>query len=205
MTLLSRVTFQVSRACHGASLLSGVLALAACGSDGPRADDPQARASALSTCRHDLLEPDLEVEPLAGPGVDPATGSLRPAPNGGAYVVSATYGVPRPGADGAPVSPRYAQLFAAIETQLSRETGLLALQLGTSASCGSGRTLAVWKSEEQMYAFVTSPAHLAAMAAARDILMPGYAVTHWEAHATEQISMEEAVRRLGRADDDRAP
>ena len=57
-----------------------------------------------------------------------------------------------------------------------------------------------------MYAFVTSPAHLDAMAAARDILMPGYAVTHWQARTPEQVSMSEAVRQLALAErGDQAP
>ena len=205
MTLLSRVTLHGRSAGLVLSLLCA-LVLFACGPESPRGVDTEPRASVLATCRHDQLEPDLEAAPLVGPSVDPATQHLRPLAAGGAFVVSATYGVPRPDADGAPVSSRYLRLFAAVEAQLARETGLLALQLATSSACGSGRTLAVWKSEEDMYAFVTSPAHLDAMAAARDILMPGYAVTHWQARTPEQVSMSEAVRQLALAErGDQAP
>ena len=197
MPRLSRPIFHVLALRSYASIVCASVVLSACAGESSGRDEAPTRESRLSACRHDLQEPDLEAAPLAGPGVDPTTGRLRPPPHG-AYVVSATYGVPRPSSDGAPVSSRYVQLFAAIEAQLARETGLMALQLGTSAACGSGRTLAVWESEEQMYAFVTSPAHREAMAAAREVLLPGYAVTHWETRSAAEISMEEAVRQLGR-------
>jgi heme-degrading monooxygenase HmoA len=73
----------------------------------------------------------------------------------------------------------------------------LALQLASSAGCASGRTLAVWSSEDAMYEFVTSPAHAAAMAAADEVLLPGFRVTHWEESSAERISFTEGVRRMG--------
>ena len=110
-------------------------------------------------------------------------------------MVSSTYGAPKPGPDGAPTQ-RYLELFSAIEEQLQKEPGLVAMKLASSDSCGSGRTLAVWKSEEEMYDFVTSAAHLAAMQDADEVLKPGYGVTHWSATSLEQTSWQEAVRRV---------
>jgi heme-degrading monooxygenase HmoA len=129
--------------------------------------------------------------------VDPATGSVRVV-EGQHYVVSSTYGVPKPTSDGKLVSDRYLALFGAVAEQLEREPGLIALQLGQSNACGSGRTLAIWRSEEEMYDFVTSRAHLDAMTAADEILQPGYAVTHWDATSATQFSMQEAVRQLAK-------
>jgi hypothetical protein len=71
------------------------------------------------------------------------------------------------------------------------------MRLGTSEGCGSGRTMAVWNSEEEMYAFVTSDAHTAAMKAVGQVLKPGYAVTHWSASSADRINWQEAVKQLG--------
>jgi hypothetical protein len=132
------------------------------------------------------------------PRFDPESGKLR-VESGETYTVSSTYGTPKPGADGKPVMDRYYALFGAIQTQLESQPGLLALWLSQSPACGSGRTLALWKSEELMYDFVFSPPHLAAMNAVEDVLQPGYAVTHWEASMAEQVTFDEAVRQLAKA------
>ena len=73
---------------------------------------------------------------------------------------------------------------------------MLALQLGNSPSCNSGRTLAVWESEEVMYKFVMSAPHLEAMSTANELLKPGYAVTHWTARKQDDISLEAASEHL---------
>ncbi|WP_437806967.1 antibiotic biosynthesis monooxygenase family protein [Sorangium sp. So ce1078] len=144
-------------------------------------------------CTGGVLEADLQAEPLSGPGVDPATGKLRPPPEGSSYTVSATYGIPRPGDA---VMEKYVQYFGAIQAQLASQPGLLALQLGQAPSCGSGRTLAVWSSAEAMYEFVMSDAHLAAMDAVNELVQPNYAVTHWETASADEMTLEEGVRRI---------
>ncbi|WP_438037825.1 antibiotic biosynthesis monooxygenase family protein [Sorangium sp. So ce128] len=162
---------------------------AGCGSDsGAKAAD-----APLPECTGGVLEADLEMDTLSGPGVDPATGKLRPPPEGSSYAVSATYGVTRPGDA---VMERYVPIFEAIHAQLASQPGLLAIQLGGSPSCGSGRTLAVWASTEAMYEFVMSPAHLAGVDAADELLEPGYVVTHWETAEIEGITVEDSVRRI---------
>jgi hypothetical protein len=67
------------------------------------------------------------------------------------------------------------------------------MSLGASEPCGSGPTLALWRSEEEMYDFGTSPAHVAALGAVIEILQPGYAVTHWDATSAAQLRFAEAV------------
>ena len=173
------------------AIATTTLMFCACGDD--TGTDSKTNPS-TARCTAGVLESDLAVDPLMGPGVD-SGGKLKLEP-GGQYVVSSTYGVPVPGADGARVSDRYLQLFGAVQAQLEKQPGLLAMSLGTSDACGSGRTLALWRSEEEMYDFVTSPAHMAAMKAASEILQPGYEVTHWDATTAESVTFSEAVRHL---------
>ncbi len=173
-----------------------LLGLASVGCDG---DEKTSSSDPASGCAHDLLEGDLELADPIGPAVDPKSGKVVLSP-GQPVIVSSTYGVPKPGPNGAPFSDRYKQIFVGIEQQLAGQPGLLALQLGNSKRCASGRTLAVWRSEEEMYDFVTSRAHLDAMREANDLLQPGYAVTHWEASQSEQLTMSEAIRQLAKVE-----
>jgi len=177
------------------ALLVYVAASSACAAD----KDGQTQVAVQALCRASTLEPDLDALALTGPGVNPDTGELD-LPSGTSYVVSSTYGVPKPGEDGAGVSARYLTLFDGVSKQLAKQPGLVAMQLSSSETCGSGRTLAIWASEEMMYDFVTSQAHLAAMSAAPEILQPGYAVTHWTATSADQATFVEAVRHLGEQD-----
>lgn len=91
---------------------------------------------------------------------------------------------------------RWDSLFRDIELALSVAPGLVAVTFGSSERCGSGRTLAVWSSEDVMYEFVGSKAHLAAMAAADEVLQPGFEVTHWAGTDPAKMDVNEAVRRL---------
>ncbi|WP_437313456.1 antibiotic biosynthesis monooxygenase family protein [Sorangium sp. So ce385] len=181
------------------ALAAAVLAalLVGCGSDtGAKPSDAPSDAPPAG-CTGGVLEADLEADPLSGPGVDPATGELQPPPEGSSYTVSATYGIPRPGDA---VMEKYVQYFGAIQAQLASQPGLVAIQLAQSPSCGSGRTLAVWSSAEAMYEFVMSPAHLAAMDAVNELVQPNYAVTHWEAAGTDEVTMEEGARHMHESD-----
>jgi heme-degrading monooxygenase HmoA len=158
-------------------------------------DKPVGEQSAALHCSAAQLENDLEGDPFVGPGVDEASGELKLEP-GKQYIVSSTYGVPVPGDNGAPVTPQYLELFGGVQEQLAKQSGLLAMKLASSKGCGSGRTLAVWSSEEEMYEFVTSDAHFAAMKAVREVLKPGYDVTHWTASGKDEINWEKAVKVL---------
>jgi heme-degrading monooxygenase HmoA len=177
--------------------LVALLLSAACQEDDAASKDPTVSGQPLR-CAHDVLEADLESSPWMGPAADPESNELM-LTDGASYIVSSTYGVPhRPDPSGPP-PPKYLEMFGAIEAQLQSQPGLLALRLSSSNDCGSGRTLAVWRSEDEMYAFVTSPAHFEAMKAAGELLQPGYAVTHWEASSRAEMTHEEAVRQLHRA------
>jgi heme-degrading monooxygenase HmoA len=163
-----------------------LITLGACGDDDGKSD--------VVECNAATLESDNDPSPWMGPAAD-ASGKLQLDPSK-KYVVSTTYGMPVPGPDGAPVTAMYQQIFGRIQQQLMSQQGLLALNLAGSDKCASGRTLAVWESEDAMYDFVTSDAHTAAMTNVHTLLKPGYAVTHYQADALAQISWEAAVPHL---------
>jgi hypothetical protein len=177
------------------------LTLLACGGDDDTADisdDPSATAGdtapavsdALSdavtppsSCQRGTLEPDFAAAPLAGVAVD-ASG-LRP----GRYIISSTYLQLDPDA-----RPTFDQLIQPILADLETRDGLLALSLGQSESCVALRTLGVWRDDAAMIAFVTSPAHTAAMTRVTDISRGGSVVTHWlgdETSASWEAAVEE--------------
>jgi heme-degrading monooxygenase HmoA len=178
-----------------ANKLRVTLALCLIGTSLGACDDESSPALTSARCASGSLETDLEDSAWNGAGVDRRSGELRLS-EGHEYVVSSTYGVPVPGADGAPVTEQYLQLFAAIQQQLESQTGLLAFKLSSSDACGSGRTLAVWESEEAMYDFVFSAAHTAAMKAADQVLKPGYGVTHWKTKSRSELTFAQGAKQL---------
>jgi heme-degrading monooxygenase HmoA len=142
-------------------------------------------------CPRGTLETDIVYLPRTGPSID-ATGTLMPPPAEG-YVVSTTFLRLRAGDE---AGSRFNELFAPIATQLQTQPGLEALQLATSARCGTARTLSVWASAEAMYDFVVSDAHYAAVKAVSEVSRGGSVVVHWTAPTAEQASWDEATKRL---------
>ncbi|HYO95115.1 MAG TPA: antibiotic biosynthesis monooxygenase [Polyangiaceae bacterium] len=143
-------------------------------------------------CSRAILEPDWrEDAPLVGPGVDPASGELEP----GSYRIATTY---------LPVKPEKAaavlELSGPIIQTLQSSRGLVAVATGQSASCAAFRTLTVWESEEDMLAFVLSPAHVRAMAETSAISRGSTATISWQGSAADG-SWERAVERLLGAQD----
>jgi hypothetical protein len=172
-----------------AAAVSGALTLfaAGCASDTPVVNDDRDAATRDVAdsknelrCVADVIEPDLDIGAMGGSAVDEETGSYK-LKEGQEVVVSSTYGIPKRAAEGGGLPPGYQDLMGRIIQQLQGQPGLLAVQLGNSPSCNSGRTLAVWESEELMYKFVMSAPHLEAMSGANELLKPGYAVMHWTA------------------------
>lgn len=176
--------------------LSSSLTLFACGGEEPTTPTPNPSPSptAQPTCARGALEDDYApIAPLAGPGVDPATGKLRAPAPGTRYVVSSTYLALR--AEG-PAQQAFGELMGPIADTLRAQEGLVASELGSSASCGTARTLTIWASEEAMYGFVASPAHMAAVARVGEISRGGSVVTHWTADTAEGAAWGEVERQL---------
>lgn len=153
-------------------------------------------AAPTDACTRGKLETDLVFTPLVGPGVEQATGKLKPPPAAG-YVVSSTYLA----LQGEPAAQaRFQELVQAIAGELKQQAGLVAFQFSNSMSCGVARTFTIWRDEAAMYAFVAGPAHDAARDGVQDVSRGGSAVAHWAAADLEQATWQYAAERLAAID-----
>ena len=143
----------------------------------------------FADCSKKTLEADKQDQQLAGPGVDPDTGALAP----GHYVISSTYLAMVP-----EQSEHAQQLGGAVIQSLPSMQGLVASGFASSTSCATLRTLTVWQSEEDMVAFVSSPAHAAAMAQTSTLSRGSISnVISWEGDETN-ATWEEAAKQLAK-------
>lgn len=130
----------------------------------------------------------IEARKLSGPGFDAEQGGFLGATSA-SYVVSTTQ-IYVPKEKQGP----FLGLATAVSTQLEATDGLVAYALGYDSGCEVNRTLSVWESEEKMYAFVGSDAHLEAMSQTTDVSVTGR-VTHWTATAEEVEALDWDVAR----------
>jgi heme-degrading monooxygenase HmoA len=142
-------------------------------------------------CARGALESDLGLTPMSGPMVS-GEGTLM-APGNEGYVVSSTFLRLK---DGETSNKRFQELFTPILAGFAARPGMLAFQLGLSASCNTARTLSVWSSSEAMYEFVTSDEHMAAVNAVDEVSRGGSVVVHWDAATLEESSWAEGARKL---------
>ncbi|NUO53987.1 MAG: hypothetical protein HOV80_34510 [Polyangiaceae bacterium] len=131
-----------------------------------------------------------EAKPLSGPGYDPMTGFTGTAK--ATYVVSATQIFVKPEKQDA-----FFQQAGKVAVQLGETPGLVAFALGGDTACGDSRTMAVWESEDALYEFVGSGAHVTAMQMAPDLGFTGR-TTHWNATGEEvkALTWEKAHEKL---------
>jgi hypothetical protein len=160
---------------------------AAGGSDDDGNDEGESLevGEAFGDCQRGAIEPDFTSAPLAGPAV---VGGTLP---GGQYLFSSTY--LQLGQD-AESQQLFAMLLNPIVADLQTRPGLLALALGSSAACGTARTLAVWEDEAAMVGFVSGEAHGNAMARVTDVSRGGSIVTHWVGDESSGAWSEAASR-----------
>lgn len=118
-----------------------------------------------------------EFGPLAGPGWDPVSGPLDPKQ--ATYVVHSTQILVKPDQ-----VERFSQLLDPVMAQLQSSEGLVAYTAAQDMNCGWSRTLGIWRSEEAIYKFMASGAHLAAMSETTTISFTGK-VTHWTVPADQ--------------------
>lgn len=143
-------------------------------------------------CERGVIEDELVAQgdgAWQGPGADPETGALLAAD--GRFVVSSTYLALQDDA-----LPRFGELMAPILGELEASPDLVAVRLGVSSSCGTARTLSVWRSVEGMMTFVASDAHAAAVDAVGEVSRGGSVVTHWETTELATVDWDEAARRV---------
>lgn len=140
---------------------------------------------------YDCVDPDFTVlQPLAGPGIDPATGELLP-PLQDTYVLHTTQLL---------VKPEKLEEFLALNVpifeQLMQTEGLVGFALAQEPTCGFSRTMGVWESEAAMFAFVASGAHAQAMVKTTEISITGR-TTMWSATADElPLTWEQAIAAI---------
>jgi quinol monooxygenase YgiN len=135
----------------------------------------------------------MALGPLAGPGYDPENGLIAPLQD--TYYVHSTQILIKP-----EQLARFGELLAEVQVQLQTSEGLAAYTGAQDVNCGWVRTLGIWRSEEAMYKFVTSGAHLAAMSETAAISYTGKA-THWKVDASAlPPTWEDAEARLGAID-----
>lgn len=134
-------------------------------------------------------------QPFGGPGFDPMTGELvNPAEE---YVVSTTQLLPKPDAAS---QQAFLELTNGVVAQLMETPGFLGLSLALEPNCGFARTLTVWESEEAMFAFVGTGAHVEAMGQTFDVGVTGR-VTSWTAPAEEMPpSWDDAIAKIAEVD-----
>lgn len=119
------------------------------------------------------VEDDFAPSPFAGPGYAPDNGGLQ-EPLQDTYVVSTTFLQLRPDKQ-----QEFEQSVGLMIPVLMSNPGLVGFSLAGSAKCGTARTLAVWRDEAAMMAFVMSDEHLAGVGKAGEYSSTG-TVTSWE-------------------------
>lgn len=138
-------------------------------------------------CTGDVLTADTSLAPLSGPGL--VDGALPP----GQYAISTTHLRLK---EGPATMARFSELLQPVLGQLGSSDGLVAQSLAVSSSCGTARTLTVWRDVDAMYAFVLSPAHAAAVAAVSEVSRGNSIAMHWIGSA-EEANWQKAAEQLG--------
>jgi len=142
----------------------------------------------FAQCSKGQLEADfVQDSPWAGPGVDPDTGEIE----AGSYRVATTYLALEPDK-----TDRVFELSGPVIETLSMSQGLVAVTTGQSESCAALRTFTVWRTEEDMFAFVASSAHATAMGETSELSRGTSNTISWDGDETT-ITWEEAASRLG--------
>ncbi len=153
-------------------------AFTACGGDADTSGGAGGPESGpFAGCDKGTIEADQAIDaPLSGPGVDPKNGKLA----AGHYVMATTYLAL------VPAQTQHAQsLGGGVVRSLPSMKGLVAFGLSSSKSCSTLRTLTVWQSEEDMTAFVMSPAHAKAMGEIHTLSRGSSDVTSWSGDGSD--------------------
>ncbi len=149
----------------------------------------------FASCKKGELEADFaEDMPWAGPGVDPETGEVAP----GSYRIATTYLALRPDKQ-----ERFGELSQPVVESLGTSQGLVAVKTGGSMACSSLRTYTLWESEEDMFAFVASPAHAAAMSYTSELSRGTSNTISWDGDVATATWAEATARLAAETTGDR--
>jgi quinol monooxygenase YgiN len=133
-----------------------------------------------------------DVIELGGPGYNPVDGIIgEPQAE---YVVHATMLYWK-----ADQQEAFYDLAVELIAQLNETEGLLAYALGTDETCRTARSIGIWRSEEDLYAFVTTGAHAKAMGLTNELSWSGKA-THYSVAAGELDTVDWESQRVALED-----
>lgn len=177
---------------HRTALVTLLLSAACREEDDPAAVVPEADPDDPAVLA-DCDESDFQAPPFMGAGFDPETGLLlEPLP--ATFLVATTVGWSKADGDHPQVVQDYSTRV--IEEELFVHEGLIGATFGLSESCGSARTLTLWRDEASLTEFVTSPIHSEAM----QVALPStraWETTHWtESGASEPPGWDDARSAL---------
>jgi heme-degrading monooxygenase HmoA len=172
----------------------GMLAalLAGCGAADP---EPTVEAESIElgpyAVLYDCVEADFsEVHPLSGAGYSPETGIVGTAQD--KYFVTTTMLYWKPGK-----KDDFYSMGGRVMAQVDSSDGVIAWALGTDETCRVARSISVWRSEEDMYAFAVSGAHGEATTKINDLSFTGRAVRWWaQPEELGQLHWETARTKL---------
>lgn len=169
------------------------LALAACSEPGSASeagsDDSGTTDDSTGTGAAACVEDDLDVSEFAGPGYDAAQGGLL-EPLQDKYIASTTVLALRP-----ETAEEFRATVGAMIPVLTQNPGLVGFSTGSSAKCGTARTMAVWRDQTAMMNFVASDEHVAGMQRTQEFSTTG-TVTSWEVTRAElPLAWDTAIAR----------
>ncbi len=95
----------------------------------------------------------------------------------GTYIISSTYLQIKPTKE---AGRKFSEVNAPLEAELKSNPGLIQATTRVSEACNTARTLSAWKDEAAMMRFVTSPGHMAAISAVKEISRGGSIVTNYK-------------------------
>ncbi len=154
----------------------GAFVLAACGAPSESRTTPSSARSAMTSsfegCRADRIESDLRMTPIEMIALDDVPE--------GTYFISTTYLALSSDLE---AQSDFREAMGNMMRVLPSAPGLVSYRFGTSQSCLTARTVAVWRDQAAMRAFVNSPEHHWAMRRISSISRGDSTFAHWEGGA----------------------
>ncbi|MEL6189165.1 MAG: hypothetical protein AAFU79_31475, partial [Myxococcota bacterium] len=92
------------------------------------------------------------------------------------------------------------QLSGAVIEELFRSPGMLGVSITGSMSCNTTRTLTVWATQADMFRFVASGAHVAAIGRVAEVSRGGSITETWPANDLPSLDWADVVPRFSEHD-----
>lgn len=171
------------------NLTLATLALSACGTS----EAPPSPEASADGCVATALAADAVV--VAGVGAPDGPPSWPALPD--TAVVASTY--LRLQSSGESLQT-FDQLSGAVIEELFRSPGMLGVSLTASMACNTSRTLTVWQTRADMFRFVASGAHVAAIGRVAEVSRGGSITETWPASDLPSLDWADVVPRFAEHD-----